>query len=135
MHFGAALAAIFLAGVMPMDVGATSTTLCKLARHSKSYSGQKITVSGVVHAGLDRVLLSSNQCPNQPVTLIISNAVAKRPDVAALWSAIYRQGSIGTVGKRISGTIVGQYRSASEWPHREIVVEGVRDLRFEQRDR
>ena len=105
------------------------TTVCDLARHPQMYRSQRVEVSGEFRGGLDRLLLSDRSCPNRPVALSISNDVAKQPDVAPLWSAIYREGSIGTVGKHISATVRGTYRyERREWPGGVLSVEGVRDL-------
>jgi hypothetical protein len=74
-------------------------------------------------------MLSDPTCPHDPVVLRIENRVAKQPDVSPLWKAIYRDGSIGTVGKKITATVTGRFHSTLDWPNGEIVVGHVRHLR------
>lgn len=106
----------------------THVNICDLASHLHEYRSRHVQVSGEVSGGLDRLLLSDSSCPNKPIALSISNDVAKEPRVAPLWSAIYREGNIGTVGKHIRATVSGTFGYEKEWPGGILVVEDVRDL-------
>lgn len=110
----------------------TRTTVCQLMTTIAQREAVRVEISGEVRGGLDRLLLSDRSCPTEPVSLLISNNVAKTPDVAPLWSAIYRQGNIGTADKRIHTTLVGEFRrSAGAWPDGVLLVEHVRRLEVE----
>ncbi len=108
-------------------------TVCELAKQPQKYRFQNIEVSGEIKGGLDRLLLSDRFCPNRPIALSISNDVAQKADVAPLWSAIYREGSIGTVGKHIRATVSGTFGyERGEWPKGVLSVNRVRDLEIER---
>ena len=105
------------------------TTVCTLMTNVIQHDASHVVVSGEVHGGLDRLLLSDRSCPAEPIALSISNRVAGKPDVAPLWSAIYRQGNIGTYGKRINATVVCTFHYVTnEWPNGVLIVEDVRSL-------
>ena len=110
-------------------VAQSRTTVCDLARHPLKYVSRRVEVYGEIRGGLDRLLLSDRSCRRRPVAISISNDAVGRPDVAPLWSAIYREGNIGTVGKRITATVVGTFSyERGEWPGGVRTVEGVRNL-------
>lgn len=105
------------------------TTICTLTTNVIQHEASRVVVSGEVHGGLDRLLLSDRSCPAEPVALSISNAIAEKPNVAPMWSAIYRQGDIGTYGKRIHATVVGTFHYvANDWPNGVLIVEDVSGL-------
>lgn len=126
----AAISAVLTA--TPAHSEPTRATTCELSLKARTFTGHRIVVSGLINAGLDRMTLSDPACPKRPIALSIDNRVAKQPDVWPLWKAIYREGSIGTVGKRITGTVTGRFHSTVGWPNAELVVEHVRDLRVER---
>ena len=108
------------------------TTACDLARHTRKHLSHRVEVFGEIRGGLDRLVLSDYSCPGKPVMISISNEFANHPDVAPFWSAIYREGSIGTVGKHITATVIGTYsHKRGDWPGGVLSVEGVRDLNVE----
>jgi hypothetical protein len=103
-------------------------TVCDLADNVHKYRSHQVQVSGEVIGGLERLLLVDGSCQNKPISLSISNNVAKNPHVAPLWSAIYREGNIGTVGKHIRVTVSGAFGYEREWPGGILTVEDVHDL-------
>lgn len=114
---------------------AARTTVCELAATASPHGSINVEVSGEVHGGLDRLLLSDRSCPTKSIALSISNSVVKRPSVAPLWAAIYRQGNIGTTGKSIHATVTGTYNyGASDWPSGVLTVEDVSGLEVESRE-
>jgi hypothetical protein len=79
--------------------------------------------------GVEALYLSDRSCPDLAVGIDISDEIAGKPDVAPLVSAIYRQGYIGTVGKRIRATIVGDYEGKRwKWLDGMLYVKAVHDL-------
>lgn len=125
---------VFLAGCGFMAAAGctraeTNITVCDLANHPHQHQSHRVQVSGEVNGGLDRLLLSDQSCPNKPIALSISNDVASKPHVAPLWSAIYREGNIGTVGKHIRATVSGTFGyEQKEWPGGILTVEDVGEL-------
>jgi hypothetical protein len=109
---------------------AVRASVCDLAAHQHRYRAAWVEVSGKVNGGLDRLLLSDRSCPSAVIAFVISNDVAKKPDVAPLWEAIYRQGNIGTVGKDIEATITGTVSAGKGgWPKVVLKVESVSALK------
>jgi hypothetical protein len=108
-----------------------ASTVCDLIRDHSKFASKSVSVYGQVRGGVDGLSLSDTSCPGPPVAIVISNAVANRPDAAPLWRAIYRDGYIGTVGKDIRARITGTYSySPGRWPRGSIAVDTVSDFSY-----
>jgi hypothetical protein len=104
-------------------------TVCELTARPEKYQSKNVEVSARVTGAIDALILRDAQCPTQSVVLLISNSVANKPDVAALWASIYREDHIGTLGKCISAVFVGKFhlKATSSGKH-TLALMGVRNL-------
>jgi hypothetical protein len=114
------------------DLGAAANhvTICELISDPTKNSNKLIEVSAQVRATFDNLFLIDSGCPRSSLALLISNKTAKKASVRPLWAAIYRQGNIGTVGKRITATFVGTYESSEEASAvGTLKLQGIRNLK------
>ena len=107
----------FLMGALLLGACATpmkrssevTASLCELAAGPDRYVSEKVVTSGRVSGGPHGVWLLDSSCPEGNLAVEIDNRVAKQPDVAPFWDAIYRRGMPGTLGKSITATLRGGY--------------------------
>jgi hypothetical protein len=110
------------------------TNLCALILHPKQFNKKRVRTrarveSAVIEGG---TWLEDDSCKEGGVKLSVPESIRSRPeehpDFRALDDAIRLQGNIGTVGKRITATFVGEFTSHSERPKRVLTLEKVEDL-------
>lgn len=123
-----AVAGLSCALVTGESVAQDRTTVCDLARTPKKYISHRVEVSGDVVGGVE-LILRDRSCPRTAIGISIFEASGE-PDVVPLWSAIYREGYIGTADKSITATLIGTYRyDRGAWPGGVLDVEHVHNLK------
>jgi hypothetical protein len=112
----------------------TDVDLCALIAHPKQFNKKRVRVharveSAVIEGG---TWLEDASCAQGGVELSVPDFIRKHPeqhpDFKALDDAIRLQGNIGSVGKKITATFIGEFTSHSKRPKRVLALEKVENL-------
>lgn len=108
-----------------------ATNLCAIAAHPGDFDHKAVQVHAVIESdGIEHTGLIDESCSSKGMALSIPDKVANHPDVKRLIDAIFRDGQVGTIGKRITATVSGTFLSRPDGrPSRELVLESVSDLK------
>lgn len=103
---------------------AVRATVCELSQHPERYASQHVEVTARVGGGGEHdLLLVDANCPKDLIALSIANDSIDKPDIKPLWTAVYREGFIGTVGKHTTGAFTGKYL-----PQDDVLMKGTLEL-------
>lgn len=93
------------------DAPPLNSTICELARDSTRFLNIPVMIRARINSnGMDRASLSSSDCPGHPLTLEHMGIESPPSNVGrdALFTAIFRIGSIGTIDKEIVALLIGR---------------------------
>ncbi len=112
------------------------TNICALVAHPKDFNKRTVRVRAQVVSSVEGTALFADSCRSQGVALWVAKDVRENPDQKALDDAIFRQGYVGTVGKKITAVFTGQFLwHPREHPRRVLMVQTVEDLKVEVTER
>ncbi len=114
--------------------------LCILIAHPKEFNKKRVRVNARVESAVIEggTWLKDASCKEGGVELSVPESIRthpeEHPDFKALDDAIRVKGNIGTVGKKITATFIGEFTSHSKRPKRVLTLEKVEnlDVRIEQ---
>lgn len=118
----------------------TEAELCTLIAHPKQFNKKRVQVNARVESAVIEggTWLEDASCQPDGVELsvpdYIRNHPEDHPDFKALDDAIRHQGNLGTVGKTITATFIGEFTSHSKRPKRVLTLEKVENLHVKIED-
>ena len=121
--------------VLGQEQSAIEVDLCALVAHPKEFNNRLVRVNARVESTVIEggTWLEDPSCREDGVELSVPDAIRshpeEHPDFKALDDAIRLQGNIGTVGKSISATFIGQFTSRSRRPKRVLTLERIENLK------
>lgn len=118
--------------ILGADQHVVDTDICDLAAHPKDFENRTVRVRARVVSSVEGAALFANSCESHGVALWVPKDARENPDQRALDNAVFRQGYVGTVGKRITATFTGQFLWRPwKHPRRVLMAQKVDDLRVE----
>jgi hypothetical protein len=120
--------------VLGQEEKALEIDLCSLIAHPKQFNKKSVRVNARVESAVIEggTWLEDPSCKTHGVELSVPNSIRshpeEHPDFKALDDAIRLQGNIGTVGKNITATFIGEFTSRSKRPRLVLTLERVENL-------
>src|SRR5262249_16052265 len=107
------------------------TDICTLVARPKDFNKKTVRVRAQVESGVEAIALVADSC-TKGIALRVAKGARDSPDQKALDDAIFRQGYVGTVGKKITAVFTGQFLwQRRGHPKRVLVAQKVEDLKVE----
>ena len=126
---------LLVPGVVPgQEEKPKETDLCSVIAHPKQFHKKRVKINARVESAVIEggIWLEDASCKPHGVELSVPDSIRKHPeehpDFKALDDAILLQGSIGTVGKKITATFTGVFTFHSKRPKLVLILEKVENL-------
>jgi hypothetical protein len=128
--FGVIIIAFFAIGLTAVcqPESPIETDICSISKQPKHYNKKRVRLRGQVEASMHGYAIFDSGCKSG-IRFRPSNVATEDPGIKALDDAIYRQGSIGTIGNTIIVALTGEFlRHSKDNPDFLLIIDKAEDL-------